>query len=84
MKETERACPVCLKTFPKEGHTLYCSDECTAAARRVLQLTCYSQRKNFQKKKFQALVDYSERNNIKKLVKKYMPKRKKEKVNENA
>lgn len=84
MKETERTCPVCLKKFPKNGHTTYCSNNCAEIAWRVLLTSNYTQIKKIRERKFQALVNYSQKHNIKKLVKKYMPKRRKAKVNENA
>lgn len=42
----------------------------------------YNSWAKYRKKRFQDLLDYSQRNKIKKLVKKYMPKIKKS--NENA
>lgn len=82
MNKAIRTCPVCLKEFCRVAHTLYCCPECAEVAIRVMKTSKYNSWAKYRKKRFQDLLDYSQRNKIKKLVKKYMPKIKKS--NENA
>lgn len=82
MNKATRTCPVCLNEFERSGHTIYCSEECASVGFRVINNSKYNAWAKYRKKRFQDLLDYSQRNKIKKLVKKYMPKIKKS--NENA
>jgi ribosome recycling factor len=82
MNKAMRTCPVCLKEFCRMAHTIYCSPECREVGLRVVRRTANNALAKYRAEKFQKLVNYSQQNKIKKLVKKYMPKIKKS--NENA
>ena len=83
MKKTFRICPVCEKQFPKNNKTAYCSDECRATAIRVMHSSQTSEYIRRNKKRFEVLQQYVERNNLKRILKKYKPK-KRNSTNENA
>lgn len=77
MNETFRVCPVCEKEFPKNNKTAYCSDECRATAIRVMSSSQTSEYIQRNKKRFEILQQYIERNNLKRILKKYKPQTKK-------
>lgn len=83
MKELFRICPVCQSSFPKKSKTMYCSDECKAVALRVMNNSNTWEYIQKKKKSFLMLQQYVERNNLKRILKKYKPK-KRNSTNENA
>lgn len=83
MKELFRICPVCEKQFPKNNKTAYCSDECRETAIRVMRNSQTREYIYKNKKRFEVLQQYVERNNLKRILKKYKPK-KRNSTNENA
>lgn len=67
----EKECCVCGKIFTGKKNSIYCSKEC------YLNMTAvnkeYLKHSNARKKKYARLVNYVQKNNLKEILKKYLP-----------
>lgn len=76
MKETFRVCPVCENKFPRNSCAKYCSIECGLVANRVLKASESGYYAELRQKRYAELLQYAEKNKLKKILKKYKPDKK--------
>lgn len=76
MDKALHTCPVCLTEFNKSGHNIYCCKGCAEIAWRVMQGSGYMAYRQIRSQKYQDMVAYATKNNIRELVKKYKPSKK--------
>lgn len=76
MNDVFRVCEMCGANFLGKPNQIYCSHECYKIA-RTKNMESYA---DFRKKKFERLIDYVQRNNLKLYLKQFMPTESKRKM----
>lgn len=71
--ESTSYCKVCGKQFEAVRHQIYCSEDCRK--KEMVRLNKIRRAQRIRKVNFAKLLKYVEVNNLRKILKKYLPKK---------